>query len=41
MVLAVWPTFWTVGGMAAIVVLLDMDWGERAFGLLWLCGWAR
>jgi hypothetical protein len=38
--LVVWLTGWTVGGIAAIGELLNVDWRGRLFLLLWLCGWA-
>jgi hypothetical protein len=38
--LTVWLTGWTVGGIAAIGELLNVDWSVRLFLLLWLCGWA-
>src|SRR4051794_12830913 len=31
---------WTFGGIAVIVGLFDAGWGDRAFMLFWLCGWA-
>ncbi|WP_343520267.1 hypothetical protein [Sphingomonas sp.] len=40
--LAVWLTFWTFGGIAAIGALLtgSIGAGERVFMALWLAGWA-
>src|SRR6266540_6558676 len=37
--MAVWLTFWTVGGIAALSAFMSAPWGGRAFLALWLCGW--
>jgi hypothetical protein len=38
--LGFWLTFWTFGGIAALLSLAGADWGGRVFLLFWLCGWA-
>jgi hypothetical protein len=38
--LAFWWTMWTFFGGAALHVLPEAGWGERAFLLIWLSGWA-
>jgi hypothetical protein len=40
MFLAVWPPIWTWAGTGAFAKLLTGDWSERAFFLVWVCGWA-
>jgi hypothetical protein len=37
--LTVWLTFWTGGGIAALVAFMSAPWGGRAFLAVWLCGW--
>jgi hypothetical protein len=38
--LTIWLTFWTGGGIAALVAFMSETWGGRAFLAVWLCGWA-
>jgi hypothetical protein len=38
--LAVWLPIWTWAGIGAFAKLLTGDWSERAFFLVWVCGWA-
>jgi hypothetical protein len=37
--LTVWLSFWTFGGIAALIAFMSAPWAGRAFLGVWLCGW--